>query len=1571
MKSTAPGKSANPFPGLRPFRESEEHLFFGRESQVDTMIDKLARTRFLAVVGTSGSGKSSLVNCGLRPALHRGLMADAGTSWRIAQFRPGSDPIWALAGALAADRVLFGGFQSAGLPLKDIIEASLRMSKLGLVDVYRQAQLSEGVNLLVIADQFEELFRYRRLGTASADSASERGQEAKAFVSLLLEAAVQADLPIYVVLTMRSDFLGDCAEFPGFPEALNQSQYLVPRLTRDERREAIAGPVGVGSGEISTVLLTRLVNDVGDNPDQLSILQHALNRTWARWQNEEGAKVLELPHYEAIGTMAHALDHHAEKAYSELPSGPQKRICENVFKALTDKGTDARGIRRPMELSALCAAIGAEPAEVTPVIDVFRRPSRSFLMPPMPEPLEAGTVIDISHESLMRVWERLKAWADEEARSARLYRRLSETAVLHTAGKAGLWRDPDLQLALDWREREKPTKPWAELYGGGFEGAMNFLEQSEAQRQAEVRDGEERQKQQLAAKRARWLASGSALVVLIFAGLGMYAWNQRNEAIAASKTAQSERKEAQRAAANAKAAQDVAEDEKKNAEMAREDADRQRAIADHQKEEANKQRTKAEELEREAEKERDRDREEKGKADSLRFAIIAKDIATAGDTERGILMVQEAARATSRYGYLLPEAEQVLRQTVQALRLLRTEDAPRGTPLAVAFDPDGMHLSAVSSGGTWLLDTESGKAAKIDLPAGLTHITAGPSGKYLAAVTADAATVRLWDMSNGARADLKHTAAVTSMVFSRDGRYLAAANRDGATLWSVPSDATPLRRFSPGAAVIAIALSRDGKYLATASNDPPPDTSGTVQIWDTANNEAPLGNTSVMGRVSALELSDDGQLAAIVSGVGQDASLTTWERPGSQKGENKPPSIPVRETVSKMYLRPDGCELVTMHSNGAARIWRIPRTAGNQCAPAFQQQIVPDVRLAAFSADGKRLATASSDRRVFVRDAATGAELFVISGHPRDIASLTFNPDGRRLATVSLDGKIRVWSAAPGDTLLELAGHKDTIYRVAFSPDGTRIATASWDKTAIVWDASSGKSLKTLSGHTGEVLGVAFNLDGTRITTASADKTAKIWDSSSGQELLTLTGHTDRVMAVVFSPDGRRLATASWDKTVKIWDAGTGRELLTLAGHKERVEHVTFSPDGKSLATASSDRTAKIWDVSTGAEKFTLAEHKSAVVGVAFDPRGGKLATASADRTAIVWDTASGKSIRTLSGHRAIVRSVAFSPDGRVLATVSEDGTAILWQSDSGAQIGTLAGNTEKSYGIAFSADGSRVATSNAGGRASVYAANAKTLMDVARGRVTRLLTATECTDYSVKSEQCDAAIEAEHLVQRGRDEAREGELAQAEADFKSAQELNPDLKLDQKEPARLAANHWFDAGRQQVDKGDVASAMTNFQTALRLYPSVKDSNPAPAQSLVAKGTLLVRQNKLKEGTEEISKAVAVYTGVKELDPSGRLRGEAWNELCWFGSLQGHAGEVLDECEKAVQLEPDDWSVRDSRGLARALAGDVKGAIEDFQFYAGKSDNDARKRQRQGWVNALRQGQNPFTPDLIEQLFGQ
>ena len=487
-------RAANPFPGLRPFETDEYRLFFGREGQSDALLERLERSRFLAVVGTSGSGKSSLVRAGLLPALRGGMMAGAGAGWRVALARPGHDPLGNLARALAEDGVLAGA--GAGLQREEreaVIEAMLRAGSLGLVDATRAARLGDE-KLLVVIDQFEELFRFRAARAANDDD------EASAFVKLLLEAARQRDVPVYVVLTMRSDFLGDCAQFQGLPEAINDGQYLIPRMTRDERRFAIVGPVRVARARMTEPLVNRLLNDVGDNPDQLPILQHALMRTWDEWRRKgpeharvhaAGAKI-DVCCYEAIGGMADALSRHADEAYAELPDDRSRRIAELLFKALTERGADNREIRRPTRLKEICEIAGASEEEVARVVEVFRREGRTFLMPPEGVGLEPDTVIDISHESLIRNWGRLREWVRDEAEGARIYRRLAEAASAYRAGESGLLDDVTLGWVNRWQERYGPNRAWGLRYHPDYDAAIALLEES---RRARGRERAERERQ--------------------------------------------------------------------------------------------------------------------------------------------------------------------------------------------------------------------------------------------------------------------------------------------------------------------------------------------------------------------------------------------------------------------------------------------------------------------------------------------------------------------------------------------------------------------------------------------------------------------------------------------------------------------------------------------------------------------------------------------------------------------------------------------------------------------------------------------------------------------------------------------------------------------------------------------------------------------------------------------------------------------------------------------------------------------------------------------------------------------
>lgn len=471
MPETTPAPlSDEPYPGLRSFRRDETHIFFGREGTTNTMVDRLAARRFLAVTGASGSGKSSLVRTGLLDALDRGLLAQAGAGWLVADFRPGGQPLAALAAAVG-DVLAEAAGEAYGPERLAVAQAQLARGPLGLVEWLGAAGLPPGASLLLLVDQFEEIFRYRR------------SDEADAFVALLLGSVRQRQLPIYAVITMRSDFLGECARFEGLAEAINDSQFLAPRLTRPQLREAIEGPATVYGGRVEPALVNRLLNDSGANPDQLPLLSHVLMLLWQNAPDAPGqARVLTLAAYESLGGLEGALSNHADRVLAGL-TPPQQHFAQSVFRALVEsEGTLGRDVRRPLPLRELATVAGVAPRQLAPVVEAFRAPGRNFLTPPSPAPLAPDTVIDISHESLIRQWARLRDWVREEFASAVTWRDLAARAALWKAGHEGRLRMPYLGMLLRWRDKQAPNAAWAARYGGDFALADRFLDSSRTMR---------------------------------------------------------------------------------------------------------------------------------------------------------------------------------------------------------------------------------------------------------------------------------------------------------------------------------------------------------------------------------------------------------------------------------------------------------------------------------------------------------------------------------------------------------------------------------------------------------------------------------------------------------------------------------------------------------------------------------------------------------------------------------------------------------------------------------------------------------------------------------------------------------------------------------------------------------------------------------------------------------------------------------------------------------------------------------------------------------------------------------
>lgn len=910
----------NPFPGLRPFEFDESHLFFGRDGQSERLIAKLGNTRFLAVVGTSGSGKSSLVRAGLLPTLLGGFMSGAGSDWRIAIMRPGNDPIGNLAQALNAPDVFGSEIEENAAIQTAVTEATLRRGGLGLVDAVRQALMPKNENLLVMVDQFEEIFRFARVSQGK-----EYQNEAAAFVKLILEASRQREVPIYVVLTMRSDYLGYCSQFWDLPEAINESQYLIPRLTRDQLREAIAGPVAVGGGEITPRLVSRLLNDVGDNQDQLPILQHALMRTWDKWkeerrENEPPNTPMDLRHYEAIGGMAEALSQHADEAYNELSRDRQK-LAEQIFKCLTEKEMDSSEVRRPLTVRELCAVTEADEREVIADIEVFRRPGRSFLMPPHEIALTADTLIDISHESLIRNWKRLRDWVDGEARSARIYRRLAETAILYQTGEAGLWHDPDLQIALDWRDRVDPNDPWARRYHPGFAEAMSFLEQSRVAREAEWREKENQRRRKL--WRSRWLAAIFAVAALLLLGLAAYADQQRVKAQKSAEEADQQKKIAQEKEAEARDLAKTAQEKEAEAKRQKDEADRLRDIAQKNAMNANRQERLA--LKYAADWERQSHISEEKFAELLGLQADKVQRTKDGTLDLSALLAVESLKTPNQFG------DEAIRS---ALALLPRRETPRkieGGAEVAAFSQDGKYLATTEKDQfvrVWDAATGQLRTPPLKHQYDVLAVALSQDGKYLATVD-NQSVVRVWQSATGqpigqpikpeVGSDAGQVGVVTP-AFSPDGVRLVTASGDTAQMWDVATAAKVAAPMKHGDQVNAIAFSRDGRYLATGcgkvvrSRGVQHETYSAAYVWNAATGQPedePIEFDSARV-VGAVALSPDGKNFVTVS----SETAQVWDLANRRKLAR----LPLPANSAHYAFSPDGKYLATASSE-MAKLW--------------------------------------------------------------------------------------------------------------------------------------------------------------------------------------------------------------------------------------------------------------------------------------------------------------------------------------------------------------------------------------------------------------------------------------------------------------------------------------------------------------------------------------------------------------------------------------------------------------------------------------------------------------------------
>ena len=1126
-----------PFPGLRPYQPSESDLFFGRHEQIDELLDKLDERRIVAVVGISGSGKSSLVRAGLIPSLERGFLGVTGSRWRVAILNPGVDPVGELCRSVGG---ALGVNESSAM-------AELERSSFGVVELTK-SYLPEGENLLIFVDQFEEVFRYQK------DSARRDQREAStAFVKLLLTAAGRsevpvaeiADLPIFVVLTMRSDYLGKSSEFRGLPEALNDSQYLVPRMTRDQIKEAIEGPISMSGARITPRLVQRLLNDAGDNPGRLPVLQHALKRTWdVSLSTRSKHEPLDLEHYEhpSVQGMEKALNLDANDAFASLNGDHRKEdVARRLFQRLVEPGAEEEESRRPTRLSELSEVCKASGTELHEAMSPFLQ--RGFLV------LSRGRysqgqdpIVDISHESLIRLWDQLKTWSKQESISAAIYTRLADWV---TAGFP-LYTGRALEEALAWRDTPGLNNVWARRYRPEqtiFQRSIDFLNESrrvaeeaierereKSKREEEarlkasedaIRQQEHRHRTELELRRTKSIVLVVAMAAIILSALVLYAFRETARATDQARIA----------------------------------------------------------------------------SEQARFATAGQLLLTAlsnKDTRLDIaaLIGIERRKLIDDFG-----ASDVLLSTLQAAspELLAFLNH-HAEVSCVSFSPNGKILASVTSDGAlqlWSVEQrrELGEPLR-GHPQQLNGVAFSPDGKIVAAGGSDK-TVQLWDVATKKAIGeplTGHLGRVWSIAFSPDGKVLASSSSDKTVrLWAVETGTS--RTLSVSSTIWRVAFSPDGKILALAGSD------RSIQLWDLAATPHLIGR--LLGHkslVTSVAFSPDG--SKIVSGS-EDQTVRLWDVKGrSPLGK---PLLGHTAFVTDVKFSPDGQSIASTSYDRSVKLWNVKEHRFLRDLNGHFDRVWS----VAFSPDGSLLASSSSDKTVRLWNPTAKGQLLEFSARQRDnVTAVSFSPDGKRVASGSHDQIVRIWNLGSGQLERSLQGHTDIITSLAFSPDGRVLASAGYDCTIRLWDVADGKPLaQPFTGHLQSINGIAFSPDGRMLASASSDHFVGLWDIARGnQSFQPLRGHSDIVTSVAFSPDNKSLASAGYDGTLRIWDVNRGKELgPPITGQSDKITSVAFSPDGKMIATGGYDRTVRLWNpVSRKMIGDPLTGHSGIVTSVAF-----------------------------------------------------------------------------------------------------------------------------------------------------------------------------------------------------------------------------------------------------------------------------------------------------------------------------------------------------------------------------------
>jgi WD40 repeat protein len=1104
VRSPAEPHERCPYLGLEPFREEDAELFFGRDRETALLVEKLGAGRFLAVVGASGSGKSSLVRAGLVPRLRA-----ADGALRVVTLTPGAGPLGALAAQLAA----------AGTPgaptaaqLADDVRALDRASE-------RSAAAGPGARLLVVVDQLEELFTLTR-------SASER----RAFIDCLVHASTIPGGRAAVVVTMRSDFYSRCADHPALRELVAEHQLLVGPPGPDGLRDAIEGPARLAGLELEPGLVRRILADVSTEPGALPLLEHLLLELWRRRRG----RLLTLEAYTSCGGVGGALARRANEVYGGL-SADQQAIARRVLLRLTQPGEGTEDTRRRAPLAELS---GSGPRE--DVERVLEAMSGSRLVVVGTDEATGEPVVEVTHEALIRAWPELRGWIDADREALRLHRRLTDAARdWDAAGREEGLLYRGARLAV-WEERGH-----AEL---------NDLERGFLAAGTE-RAGRERAARR---RRIRLAIGGLAVATAAIAAVAVVAlaqWRSANQERDVARSGQLAATATLAQGRDPELALILADRAYRAAPSAQaEQALRQAAHASRVRGRLRDFGTPVADLRslgggRVLVEGRDgslrvwdqaTDRGGTRAVDLGRWdgapvwgavAETPSGLVTGGADGSVVLWADGAPpRAIGNVGasvwdvtpveggraVLVAADKGVWRWDLAAERgrRLLSEPSYRVRP-GEAAGALYVSRSFAAQGEAPIVRWQGGRSAPLPVDVGVNDLEVSPDGRLLAVATENGVSVfRTGPRPQQAYVRPLAAPGANDVAFSDDGRMLAIASSTGAFVLAARSGAE-LAELQGHRGLVTAAAFAPGGRLVTGGED------GTALTWDWRRGVEPTLGVAPRTNIGAERFAADGSVTI----VDLSGATRVWDPAGGVTAGLPAAGGPIGSAA----MTPDRRVVVT----GAA-----DHTRGRILARDAAGRTLLDwsagahVWAVAVDPSGRRMAAALDDGRVVAASLRPASEPRLITRYEHDADSVAIDPTGRTVASGAGDGEVRL--SGPGGTRT-LGRHDGTVVGLAFSPDGSRLASAGFDKTARVWDVAGQEPAVVLRGEQGPVYAVAFAPDGDRLV-SGGDGGLRVWDWRRGTTLLALPGGAFQVDAHGPAPRILRLARGPRGGVVSIVD---------------------------------------------------------------------------------------------------------------------------------------------------------------------------------------------------------------------------------------------------------------------------------------------------------------------------------------------------------------------------------------------------------------------------------------------------